>query len=73
VDLTIIILYDDGLCEHYVGAWPGPIPSNVRKSLARQYRAVIDDEPGSHEENARTISFREVRAGTGDLVNIWNS
>jgi hypothetical protein len=69
--ITIIILYDDSSCEHYVGAWAGAISPAKRQAIANKLAAKLDGEPDAHEEDCRTIGFREVQAGSDELVNIW--
>ncbi len=51
-------------------------PEQTARAIAARHEAVIDGEPGSHLEDARTISFIEVEqhldpAAPLGLVNIF--
>lgn len=73
--ITIVTLYDDKLCEHYVGAVQGKISSEDRQRLAVRFDAndwVEGSEPG---EDERVLYFVEMETcedmeSLHDLKNI---
>lgn len=72
--ITIIYLADDNTQHQYLGAVQGSLSREQALALAKAYNAVLDGEPDSHEEEGRTISFREVEAGRAppaELINVW--
>jgi len=75
--ITIITLYDDKLADYFVGAVEGTIDAEQRAEIAANFDAIVDGIDGSHEEDARTIGFREVELVKADerllLKNIWAS
>ena len=70
--ITVIVLYDDGDCDHYVSARQGRVSPEKRKEIATGMRAAINDEPGSHEDGRRTISFIEIMPDDTTLYEIWS-
>lgn len=68
--VTVVILHDDRLCEHFAGAVEGTVSQAARRRLAKAYNASLD-----YEEGGRTLYFREVdlapkAEALGELLNI---
>lgn len=78
--ITAIILYDDDLCEHYVGAADDLLSEDEKARIAKGLDAKIM-QPGGGAEEGRVVSFREIRMASvrdflldeelDPLVNIW--
>jgi hypothetical protein len=73
--VTIVTLYREGLCEHYVGAFRGTASRKEKEQIAAEFDAPLDD--ASRHQTGDLIGFREVTLCTGSpselakLENIW--
>jgi len=69
--ITIITLYVEESCEHYVGAVQGSLDLASRRSVAKGHNAVLAQDAG--EDEPRQIFFRETwldAAQPGSLLNM---
>lgn len=71
--ITVVTLYDDASGNTWIGAISGTLSEDYKKEIADLHNAFIDGEPGSHEEEGRTISFTVIEDGDTTLYNIWKS
>ena len=55
--ITIITLYVDDSCEHYVGAVQGRMTTEEKRQCAHQNNAICSSED---DESSRQMFFREV-------------
>ena len=69
---TVIVLYDDCVCEHYVSVRAGTFSDDEKLEIAKSLKAHIDGEEGAHHDDVRTVSFVECQDGDTTLKNIWS-
>ena len=69
--VTVIVLYDDALSEHYVSVQSGQLSDAKKQEIGSALEADINGAPNAHREDGRTVSFVEVQDGDQTLYNIW--
>ncbi len=77
--ITIITLYDDDSCDHFVGAVDGMLSPEQKAGIAARLNATLGP-PDEEGEDGRTVGFRvtELMEQAGgqivedvQLKNIW--
>jgi hypothetical protein len=69
--ITVIVLYDDALCEHYVSVQSGQLSEAKKQEIGSALEADINGAPNAHREEGRTVSFVECQDGDKKMYNIW--